>query len=231
MASEGHRTSPLVGTSSTHTVRRPQSTCRTNQPRPARTSGLRSRSPIRGNAIGDTKPMSRGARDHPQLEVGDEGRQQVQEVPSAELLLGSRTDHEQTGVLDQELLGAQVREDRFAVGHHGQVAPPLAPSRGRDRTLLQREGEELLGSQVAWVRRRDDVLDEPASPQQQDRGCPEQSAVVGGQEQRVPARPGPSPGPARAAGGTTPPCAARRSGSRGRGRRCRCRARASRWRR
>ena len=230
MASEGHRTSPLVGTSSTHTVRRPQSTCRTNQPRPARTSGLRSRSPIRGNAIGDTKPMSRvpATTRSSRSATKDDSRSRKCRPPNSFSARGPIMSRPESSTRNSSARRCARTDSPSAITgrspHHSRHREAaIEPSCNARRGAAGRpDGVDAVAPRRPR-RTRVPTAAGPRLPGAIRRG--RRPGTACSCSYRAAGRYGP------AAGGRPPPCAAHRSGSPGRGRRCRRRAPTSRWRR
>src|SRR5690606_33765276 len=92
-----------------------------------------------------------------------------------------------------EVFRHEVVEHDLTVGHDRTVRPPFAPGGAGEAGLLECEGEELLGGDVARRRQWRDRLDEATRPEVEKASGAEKGLVLGGEEQRVPGGPGTAP--------------------------------------
>jgi hypothetical protein len=116
-------------------------------------------------------------------------------VAQAEPGLGLPAEQDEIAVARQEALGEQVVERRVGTGDDGEVTPPAAPAVATERALLQRQREQLLGTDVPRRGRRHHGLDVARRPQPRQAGGLQEGVVGRREGQRAARRPRPPAGP------------------------------------
>ena len=93
------------------------------------------------------------------------------------------------------MMSLEMVEPHRPEGRH--PTQPLAPGPAPDASLLQGEGEELLGEDVKRFRRRHDGFDVSVEPEAEQTGRSQEAVVGRGEEQAVPLGPRPAAGAAQ----------------------------------